>query len=38
MTSLALPIILLFEISIWCVALMELRRAKADAATDVTAV
>ncbi len=35
MISLALPICLLFEISIWCVALMEGRRAKADAAADL---
>ncbi len=34
MVSLALPITLLFEVSIWCVALMELRRARADAAAD----
>jgi sec-independent protein translocase protein TatC len=38
MVSLALPITLLFEVSIWCVALMELRRSRDDAATDVTTV
>jgi sec-independent protein translocase protein TatC len=32
MISLALPITLLYEISIWCVALLELRRRKEDAA------
>jgi sec-independent protein translocase protein TatC len=32
MISLALPICLLYEISIWCVALIELRRKKEDAA------
>ncbi|HWE99229.1 MAG TPA: twin-arginine translocase subunit TatC [Caulobacteraceae bacterium] len=32
MISLALPITLLFEISIWCVALLELRRAREDKA------
>jgi sec-independent protein translocase protein TatC len=31
MISLALPICLLYEISIWCVALIELRQRKADA-------
>ena len=31
MISLALPICLLYEVSIWCVALMELRRRKEDA-------
>ena len=30
MISLALPICLLYEVSIWCVALIELRRRKAD--------
>ncbi|HZL00604.1 MAG TPA: twin-arginine translocase subunit TatC [Caulobacteraceae bacterium] len=40
MVSLALPICLLYEISIWCVALMEIRRRKEDAAaaTDVAVV
>jgi sec-independent protein translocase protein TatC len=38
MTSLALPICLLFEVSIWCVALMEVRRRKADAAADLVTV
>jgi sec-independent protein translocase protein TatC len=33
MVSLALPICLLYEISIWCVALIELRRRKEDAAS-----
>jgi sec-independent protein translocase protein TatC len=33
MISLALPICLLYEVSIWCVAIIELRRRKADAAT-----
>jgi sec-independent protein translocase protein TatC len=37
MISLALPICLLYEISIWCVALIELRRRKEDdGARDVT--
>ncbi|HEX7758352.1 MAG TPA: twin-arginine translocase subunit TatC [Caulobacteraceae bacterium] len=35
MISLALPICLLYEISIWCVALIELRRKKEDAAAGV---
>ena len=38
MVSLALPITLLFEISIWCVALMEIRRARDDGASDVAPV
>jgi len=40
MLALALPIVLLYEISIWCVALIELRRKKADeaAAQDVAVV
>jgi sec-independent protein translocase protein TatC len=39
MISLALPICLLYEISIWCVALIELRRKREDAAgTDLTPV
>jgi sec-independent protein translocase protein TatC len=40
MISLALPICLLYEVSIWCVALMELRRGKeeADAGQDVAVV
>jgi sec-independent protein translocase protein TatC len=33
MISLALPICLLYEISIWCVALIELRRRRDDAVT-----
>jgi sec-independent protein translocase protein TatC len=37
-TLLALPIILLYEISIWCVRLIEMRRKKAEAGTDVVAV
>jgi sec-independent protein translocase protein TatC len=32
MLSLALPIVLLYEVSIWCVALIEVRRRKADEA------
>jgi sec-independent protein translocase protein TatC len=32
MISLALPICLLYEVSIWCVALMELRRRRGDEA------
>jgi sec-independent protein translocase protein TatC len=35
---LAAPIILLYEISIWCVKLIELRRAREDAGTDVVVV
>jgi sec-independent protein translocase protein TatC len=39
MISLALPICLLYEVSIWCVALIELRRRQEDAtSTDLTAV
>jgi sec-independent protein translocase protein TatC len=38
MISLALPITLLFEVSIWCVALIELRRARDDARQDVAQV
>jgi sec-independent protein translocase protein TatC len=38
MISLALPICLLYEISIWCVALIELRRKKEDAAAGLPAV
>jgi len=34
MISLALPICLLYEISIWCVALIELRRGREDAEAD----
>lgn len=34
-TCLALPIILLYEISIWCVRLIEGRRKKAEAGTDI---
>jgi len=32
--SLAIPLVLLYEISIWCVKLMEFRRRKADEAAD----
>ncbi len=38
MISLAVPICLLYEVSIWCVALIELRRRKDDAARDLAAV
>lgn len=40
MLSLALPLCLLYEVSIWCVALIELRRKREDAAegTDIVAV
>jgi sec-independent protein translocase protein TatC len=34
---LAIPLVLLYEISIWCVRLIELRRRKADAAATLTA-
>ncbi|WP_421932107.1 twin-arginine translocase subunit TatC [Phenylobacterium sp.] len=37
-TLLATPIILLYEISIWCVALIDRRRAREDAATAVAVV
>jgi len=37
MISLALPITLLYEVSIWCVALIELRRRREDAATGIVA-
>jgi sec-independent protein translocase protein TatC len=37
MISLALPITLLYEISIWCVALLELRRRRDDAAEAAAA-
>ncbi len=37
-TLLALPIILLYEISIWCVWLIERRRKKEDAARDVAVI
>jgi sec-independent protein translocase protein TatC len=37
-TLLALPIILLYEISIWCVWLIERRRLKEDTARDIVAV
>ena len=37
-TLLALPIILLYEISIWCVALIELRRKREDEARDIVPV
>jgi sec-independent protein translocase protein TatC len=36
MISLALPICLLYEVSIWCVALIEGRRAKEDALATAT--
>jgi sec-independent protein translocase protein TatC len=36
MTSLAVPICLLYVVSIWCVALIELRRSKEDAARDLS--
>jgi len=32
--SLAIPLVLLYEVSIWCVKLMEFRRRKADEAAD----
>jgi sec-independent protein translocase protein TatC len=38
MISLAIPICLLYEVSIWCVALIELRRRKEDAARDLVSV
>lgn len=34
---LAVPLVLLYEISIWCVRLIEMRRAKADAAEGISA-
>jgi len=37
-TLLAVPIILLYEISIWCVRVIELRRRREDARRDVVAV
>ncbi len=37
MISLALPITLLYEVSIWCVALIELRRRREDAAAGIVA-
>ncbi|MDB5425975.1 MAG: Sec-independent protein translocase protein TatC, partial [Phenylobacterium sp.] len=37
-TLLAVPIILLYEISIWCVWLIERRRKKEDAARDIVTV
>ncbi len=37
-TLLALPIILLYEISIWCVWLIERRRRKEEAGTDVAVI
>lgn len=37
MVSLALPITLLYEVSIWCVALLELRRRRDDAAAEAAA-
>jgi sec-independent protein translocase protein TatC len=37
-TTLALPIILLYEISIWCVRLIELRRKREEAGREVAAV
>lgn len=36
MTSLAVPICLLYLVSIWCVALIEVRRSKEDAARDLS--
>jgi sec-independent protein translocase protein TatC len=36
-TLLAVPIILLYEISIWCVRLIEMRRRKEEASTDIVA-
>ena len=39
MISLALPICLLYEVSIWCVAILEFRRRKADGeSTDMVAI
>ena len=38
MISLALPITLLYEVSIWCVALIELRRGRAEPSTEVAVV
>ena len=35
MMSLALPGVLLYEVSIWCVRLIELRRKREDALTDL---
>ncbi len=37
MISLAVPLVLLYEVSIWCVKLLEFRRAKAEAADDAAA-
>ena len=37
-TLLAMPIILLYEISIWCVKLIELRRKREDSASDIVPV
>ena len=37
-TMLAAPIILLYEISIWCVAFIDRRRAREDASTEVALV
>ncbi len=37
MTSLALPVCLLYEVSIWCVSLIELRRRRDDAAAAAVA-
>ena len=37
MLSLAIPITLLYEVSIWCVALLELRRRREDAAEAAAA-
>ena len=34
MISLALPLVLLYEVSIWCVRLIEKRRAQEDAAAE----
>jgi sec-independent protein translocase protein TatC len=34
---LAVPMVLLYEVSIWCVRIIELRRKKADAADGLAA-
>jgi sec-independent protein translocase protein TatC len=33
---LAVPMVLLYEVSIWCVRIIEMRRKKADAAEEAT--
>ena len=38
MIALALPMTLLYEVSIWCVALIELRRGRAEKSTEVVTV